>query len=44
MSVISGRRVCGTAKLPEMLGVSVTKVAEMIREALAQIGRARDNV
>ncbi len=26
------------------LGVSVTKVAEMIREALAQIGRARDDV
>ncbi len=26
------------------LGVSVTKVADMIREALAQIGRARDDV
>lgn len=27
-----------------MLGVSVTKVADLIRDALAQIGRARDDV
>ena len=32
------REIAGT------LGVSVTKVADMIREALAQIGRARDDV
>ena len=32
------REIAGT------LGVSVTKVADLIRDALAQIGRARDNV
>jgi len=32
------REIAGT------LGVSVTKVAELIRDALAQIGRARDDV
>jgi RNA polymerase sigma-70 factor (ECF subfamily) len=31
-------------EIAEALGVSLTKVAEMIRDALAQIGRARDHV